>query len=77
MESPTIDDNATSGERDSEKNNDEGVDAFIPLETFDSLKTGVIFENETIMKNSIKRWQDKFFMLFVVSNIFFKMSTCS
>ena len=67
MESPTIDDNATSGERDSEKNNDEGVDAFIPLETFDSLKTGVIFENETIMKNSIKRWQDKFFMPFVVS----------
>ena len=67
MESPNNDDNANTGERDSEKNNDEGIDDFIPLETFDSLKTGLIFENETIMKNSIKHWQDKFFMPFVVS----------
>ena len=44
---------------------DDTIEDFLPLESFESLKSGLVFTNSTIMKNSIKRWQDKFYMPFI------------
>ena len=46
---------------------DNTIEDFIPLESFESLKSGLVFTNSTInygiMKNSIKRWQYLMYLL--------------
>ena len=64
MEDSSNTEYVSDSQGNSPKANNEEID-YIPLDAFDSLKSGLVFANETIIKNSIKRWQDKFFMPFI------------
>ena len=67
MEAPQTSTNSTNSQEKSGNLNDEDPEACIPLETFDSMKSGLVFDNETIMNNSIRNWQDQHFQPLVLA----------